>query len=250
MIFRRVKAHIEKENWFAVSVDFFIVVLGMFMGFQLQQWNENRSDAANSREYLKRLVVDMELSTARNEFQAKLAFDHVESYDLVLNALQNCHLEKSKQAQFGASLYNLGKFDMPTMLMGTIDELNATGNFLLIRNLELRSQISESVRVQKTILTVESQITALVIPSINYVRTFVRFNLDKHLNNPPKIDPSYVIYDFDEVCTDRKFINAIGTVREMTLAASTFNQHSSKNQAALVASLKEELGIENISEGK
>ena len=28
MIFRRVKAHIEKENWFAVGVDFFIVMVG------------------------------------------------------------------------------------------------------------------------------------------------------------------------------------------------------------------------------
>ena len=88
------------------------------------------------------------------------------------------------------------------------------------------------------------------IPSVNYVRTYVRFNLDKHLHNPREIDPSKVIYDFDEVCTDRKFINAIGAVREMTLAASTFNQHSSDNQAALVASLKEELDIDNISESK
>ncbi len=35
MIFRRVKAHVAKEDWFAVFIDFIIVVLGVFMGLQV-----------------------------------------------------------------------------------------------------------------------------------------------------------------------------------------------------------------------
>ena len=36
MIFRRIKAHIAKEDWFAVFIDFIIVVFGVYMGFQVQ----------------------------------------------------------------------------------------------------------------------------------------------------------------------------------------------------------------------
>jgi len=44
MIFRRIKAHIEKENWFAVGIDFCIVVIGVFIGIQVANWNETRAD--------------------------------------------------------------------------------------------------------------------------------------------------------------------------------------------------------------
>jgi hypothetical protein len=43
MLFRRIKVHIEKENWFAVFVDFIIVVFGVFMGIQVANWHELQS---------------------------------------------------------------------------------------------------------------------------------------------------------------------------------------------------------------
>ena len=42
MIFRRVKAQIQNENWFAVFIDFLIVVVGVFIGLQFSNWNESR----------------------------------------------------------------------------------------------------------------------------------------------------------------------------------------------------------------
>lgn len=45
MLFRRIKAHVEKENWFAVFVDFAIVVVGVFIGLQVQQWAVERNRA-------------------------------------------------------------------------------------------------------------------------------------------------------------------------------------------------------------
>ena len=44
MLFRRVKAHIEKENWFAVFVDFLIVVVGVFIGIQVANWNKKHAE--------------------------------------------------------------------------------------------------------------------------------------------------------------------------------------------------------------
>lgn len=43
MLLRRIKAHIEKENWFAVLVDFVIVVFGVFIGIQVANWNEAKA---------------------------------------------------------------------------------------------------------------------------------------------------------------------------------------------------------------
>ena len=42
MILRRVTQHVKGENWFAVGLDFVIVVVGVFIGIQVANWNEAR----------------------------------------------------------------------------------------------------------------------------------------------------------------------------------------------------------------
>jgi len=37
MILRPLTKHVKDQNWFAVGLDFFIVVFGVFIGLQMQQ---------------------------------------------------------------------------------------------------------------------------------------------------------------------------------------------------------------------
>lgn len=62
MIFRRIKAHIEKENWFAVFIDFLIVVIGVFIGIQVANWNDNRAIFENETQALVELKKELEAS--------------------------------------------------------------------------------------------------------------------------------------------------------------------------------------------
>jgi len=38
MILRRISEHVKAQNWFAVGVDLVIVVGGVFIGIEVQQW--------------------------------------------------------------------------------------------------------------------------------------------------------------------------------------------------------------------
>jgi hypothetical protein len=60
MILRRLKAHVEKENWFAVGIDFCIVVIGVFIGIQVANWNETRSEVQRERVMLGELRGELE----------------------------------------------------------------------------------------------------------------------------------------------------------------------------------------------
>ena len=59
MIFRRVKAHVAKEDWFAVFIDFIIVVFGVFMGLQAANWSAARADRADEKTFLNALHQDI-----------------------------------------------------------------------------------------------------------------------------------------------------------------------------------------------
>lgn len=45
MLLRSITKHVKEQNWFAVLLDFFIVVVGILIAFQITNWNEARSDA-------------------------------------------------------------------------------------------------------------------------------------------------------------------------------------------------------------
>lgn len=46
MILTRVIEHVKKQHWTAVFLDFVIVVLGVFIGLQMQDWNSARGLSA------------------------------------------------------------------------------------------------------------------------------------------------------------------------------------------------------------
>ncbi len=59
MILRRITVHIKNQIWFAVGVDFFIVVVGILIAFQITAWGEQRADRAKEALYLSELVEDL-----------------------------------------------------------------------------------------------------------------------------------------------------------------------------------------------
>ena len=55
MLFRRISKHVKDQNWFAVALDFFIVVAGILIAFQITNWNEAKSNKAGLVGSLERL---------------------------------------------------------------------------------------------------------------------------------------------------------------------------------------------------
>jgi len=44
MILRRISRHLKEQNWTAIVLDFFIVVIGVYVGIQADNWNELRKE--------------------------------------------------------------------------------------------------------------------------------------------------------------------------------------------------------------
>ena len=75
MILRSVTKHVKDQNWFAVLIDFFIVVVGVFIGIQVANWNDARTLDSQERELLIELKREIE-GDAKN---AKILRNHFEN---------------------------------------------------------------------------------------------------------------------------------------------------------------------------
>lgn len=59
MILRRLTQHVKDQNWFAVGLDFVIVVTGVFIGLQASNWNDNRETRQRAAVFSERLTQDL-----------------------------------------------------------------------------------------------------------------------------------------------------------------------------------------------
>lgn len=59
MILRRIREHVTLHNWFAVGIDLVIVVLGVFLGMQVNNWNEARIERAAAADYRRQIIDDL-----------------------------------------------------------------------------------------------------------------------------------------------------------------------------------------------
>lgn len=59
MILKHLRAQAARQNWLGVVVDLVILVLGVFLGIQVSNWNQARLDRIEGREYRVRLYSDL-----------------------------------------------------------------------------------------------------------------------------------------------------------------------------------------------
>ena len=77
MLFRRISKHIKDQNWTAVGIDFFIVVIGVFIGIQVSNWNDDRTNRQIERELLERLQSQLSFVEATNDAIDEFGFQNL-----------------------------------------------------------------------------------------------------------------------------------------------------------------------------
>jgi hypothetical protein len=88
MLLRRVIDHVKTQNWTAVALDFVIVVVGVFVGIQISNWNDARATNARSVQLLDRLEEEFRVfEAALSRSSDDLALFETSSIN-VLNAIR------------------------------------------------------------------------------------------------------------------------------------------------------------------
>ncbi len=60
MILRRIANAIRRQDWFTVLIEIGILVIGLLIGLQINNWNEARADRIKESAFLARLAVDVD----------------------------------------------------------------------------------------------------------------------------------------------------------------------------------------------
>ena len=72
MAIRRIREHVAAHNWFAVTVDLVIVMIGVFLGIQAANWNQSRMNRADAGEHRQQLIENLSANEA--DIAARIAY--------------------------------------------------------------------------------------------------------------------------------------------------------------------------------
>jgi hypothetical protein len=141
MILRSITRHVRDQNWFAVGLDFLIVVVGVFIGIQVANWNDERRDREAEALYLDRLHRELSTISPLVEDDLKDQRDRLERIEEVRMFLATgLGIERLDGRHCGA-LSQSHIFADTIFYPATIKELIATGRIVLIRDDATRTEI-------------------------------------------------------------------------------------------------------------
>jgi hypothetical protein len=136
MILRRITANFRRQDWSAVTIELIVVVLGVFIGLQASNWNENRQTDAKSADFTRRLRADLRVEAWAWEYQIGYSNDVLANAKRAADALSG-KTPLSDEALLLAG-YRATQFEFTARRRATYDELTSTGEIDLIRDQALR----------------------------------------------------------------------------------------------------------------
>lgn len=144
MILRSVTQHVKDQNWFAVGLDFLIVVFGVFIGIQVSNWNEAQQERHREAGYLQRLHDDVVSAKAASLNLDERVAERVANADRVSAALYGDDMTVTElDAQACESIARLHIFYMEGYALPTLEELVASGRLGVIRDQRLLQSLSD-----------------------------------------------------------------------------------------------------------
>ena len=140
MILKRLRNEAGRQNWFGVVVDLAILVLGVFLGIQVSNWNQDRLDRAEGREYREQIYRDLEANQRDLEFRVHYNGQILGHAQAALAALDQP--VDDRPGDFIISAYEASNHIPQLVRRATYDEVLAAGKANFLGDKLLRDRIA------------------------------------------------------------------------------------------------------------
>jgi hypothetical protein len=130
MFLKRLRQEAAKQHWFGVAVDLVILILGVFVGIQVSNWNQDRLDRAEGKEYRDQIYLDLESNQRDLAFRVHYDGQLLGHAEAALAALDRPVTDRA--GDFLISAYEASNHIPQPVRRSTYDEVMAAGkaNFL------------------------------------------------------------------------------------------------------------------------
>lgn len=151
MILRRLSEALRRQDWFVVALEVLVVVAGIFLALQVDDWNQLRKDRQDEQLFFERLHEDILLAeqlSSRVRDRRLSRLEHAYSAaDVLFGRIDRDSLEFAECDAIAALSYvNVNVVGLPALA-----ELAGTGRMHIIRDDQLRRALVSLEQVKETL---------------------------------------------------------------------------------------------------
>jgi hypothetical protein len=194
MILARITKALREQNWFAVALEFVIVVAGVTLGFQISVFGERAANRAYERDLLERLEAEIVNIEAGRRYQQ----DWMAEYRSVMLAVRpvifGVEPRDALTDRECAILMASHNIAPPPDALPALDELVATGRMQTIRNPHIRATASNFLQRRES---ARNQITINLTNLTNLTRAFPGLMRTELVANPDEAQENDASRDND-----------------------------------------------------
>ncbi len=236
MILNRLARAFAQQHWGTVVLEILVVVVGIFLGLQVDDWNENRKFRQLESLYLDKLRSD--LATMRQDLDEKFVDADATRRRMVaaLAALEDCTLTDRARADLEFALVRYQVQNPINYLSATYDEMVVTGALARISDDSLKQQIASTFS-QLVDLNATQRAMRVSMPVVDrIVWNAVSFSADRDTGEPR------VSFDMPRLCDDTEFRNAMVEMIDLQWDTQSGARRGREAVGALLETLDEGLG--------
>ena len=171
MIFRQMGNAIARQDWFVVLIELLVLIVGIFAGLQVDDWNQARKDRNDETVFLVALHEDI---LRADQLSSRLRSRRLENVEMNLAANEVLFGRAGRdeltdaecRALGGANWFNISATGLPA-----VEELTATGRLGIVRDTNLRSALiglEQTRAVLMTMITIQSTQSAFTYMPVGF----------------------------------------------------------------------------------
>jgi hypothetical protein len=219
---RRFQSFIRARNWQTVIVELLVLVLGLFIGLQLDTWWEGRKELRNEATYIAELTEDF-VENGNRLTVAKSLLEQIIRSMVVLQEQAAQPIPTLPTKELNAHFSQVQTMPAFFVLNRAFSNLTGSGDLKIIRNRALKNSLAtyyaEADQIQMVQQTHEFELVQSFQPSIieNLDYAAISITLVEDFPVPPAVDEDRI----NEVLSTRLFRNI--TMQKWTICSDLLN---------------------------
>jgi hypothetical protein len=143
MLIRRLVNAIREQNWFSVVLEVAVVVVGIFIGLQVDDWNQRRIEQESDQRALALFVDELQLMAEEATFDKDFVNEYLEAILRGTEIALNCEASEADRAALVTAIGNTLNWRVPDIRPSGLAEIGNSGTLARIGNAELVRAVGE-----------------------------------------------------------------------------------------------------------
>lgn len=143
MLFETISGNLAQQNWTKALIEFVIVVLGVFVGIQVSNWNDGRIELRRAHGYLQRIQTDLEANEKAIQRRVEYWTQVVGFGESAMAYAETRQLVGNSRWRTVVSFYQASQVLPFRLVDSTYQEMVNTGDLGLLNDDRLRSSLAD-----------------------------------------------------------------------------------------------------------